>query len=193
MRDNKLHDRQSIRLQGYDYSRPGFYFITICVQNREHVFGDVINGKMVLNEFGQIAWDEWFNTGFIRDNVFLDAFVVMPNHIHGIIEIFDVDNPSIGVYRDTPLLRNRNIRNNSIYKTKFESPSNNIGAIIRGYKSVVTKQINQITQTPGTKLWQRNYYDHIIRNEESLLQIREYIKHNSRNWESDRFCKSQNG
>lgn len=186
MNHNKMYNRQSIRLKGYDYSRPGFYFITICTQNSTHIFGDVVDAKMVLNEFGKIAWNEWFNTECIRDNVLLDAFVVMPNHIHGIIEIFDVYNQSVGVFRDTPL-RDRTINDNAIYHAKFESPSNNLGAIVRGYKSAVTKRINQISQTPGTKIWQRNYYDHIIRNEQSLHQIREYIKYNPKNWKRDRF------
>lgn len=99
MRQNKLHDRQSMRLQGYDYSRPGFYFITICAQNMEHIFGDMITGKMQLNECGMVANNEWFKTECIRDNVQLDAFVVMPNHIHGIIEIID-KNPNVGANRD---------------------------------------------------------------------------------------------
>lgn len=189
MRLNKLHNRQSLRLQGYDYSSPGFYFITICAQNMEHIFGDVIGGKIRLNECGEIANNEWVKTESIRDNVRLDAFVVMPNHIHGIIEIL-VKNPNIGANRDSPL-RYKNGINNSFYKTKFESPSNNLGAIIRGYKSAVTKQINQVRQTHGQKLWQRNYYDHIIRNEESLFHIREYIKHNPMNWNKDRFYQNR--
>lgn len=138
-----------------------------------------------MNKFGVVASNEWFKTKLIRDNVRLDEFVVMPNHVHGIIEIID-KNPIVGANRDSPL-RNRTLINGTIYRTKFESPSNNLGAIIRGYKSAVTKQINLMRKTPGTKLWQRNYYDHIIRNEESLFHIREYIKNNPRNWNKDRF------
>ena len=131
---------------------------------------------MHLNEYGAVSHNEWFKTEFIRDNVRLDEFVVMPNHIHGIIEIIDKNQP-VGANRDSPL-RSRILINDTIYRAKFESPSNNLGAIIRGYKSSVTKQINQIRKTPGTKIWQRGYYDHIIRNEESLFHIRDYIKNN---------------
>ena len=140
---------------------------------------------MHLNKYRLVAHGDWFKTEPIRDNVNLDAIVVMPNHIHGIIEIID-KNPIVGANRDSPP-RNKIGINKSFYKSKFESPSNNIGAIIRGYKSSVTKQINLIRKTPGTKIWQRGYYDHIIRNEESLCHIREYIKNNPMNWNKDRF------
>lgn len=186
MNQNKLPNRQSIRLQGYDYSCPGFYFITFCTYRREHLFGEILNGKMILNRFGEVAYNEWIKTESIRDNVILDSFVVMPNHIHGIIEIIDVDNKSVGVNCNLPL-RDHTNNDHTIYRTKFESPSNNIGAIIRGYKSSVTKQINIIRKTPGTKIWHRNYYDHIIRDERSLFYIREYINNNPENWQKDGF------
>ncbi|MEP2447007.1 MAG: transposase [Balneola sp.] len=189
MKQKKLPNRRSMRLQGYDYSSPGFYFITICTNQKECLFGDVINGEMHMNECGVVAHNEWFKTELIRDNVRLDEFVVMPNHVHGIIEIID-KNPIVGANRDSPL-RNKIGINNSFYKSKFESPSNNIGAIIRGYKSSVTKQINLIRKTPGTKILQRGYYDHIIRNEESLFYIREYIKNNPKNWNKDRFYQNR--
>jgi len=189
MKQKKLPNRQSMRLQGYDYSSPGYYFITICTQNMQRIFGDVIDGKMHLNDFGVVVRNEWIKTEAIRDNINLDAFVIMPNHVHGIIEIID-KNPIVGANRDSPL-RNRIFINDSIYRAKFESPSNNLGAIIRGYKSAVTKQINQIRKTPGAKTWQRGYYDHIIRNEESLFHIREYIKCNPMNWNKDRFYQNR--
>ncbi|MEQ8947573.1 MAG: transposase [Balneola sp.] len=189
MKQKKLPNRQSMRLQGYDYSSPGFYFITMCTNRKEYVFGDVTNGKMHMNEYGVVAHHEWFKTELIRDNIRLDEFVVMPNHVHGIIEIID-KTPIVGANRDSPLPNKIGI-NNSFYKSKFESPSNNLGAIVRGYKSAVTKQINQIRKTPGTKIWQRGYYDHIIRNEESLFHIREYIKTNPMNWNKDRFYRNR--
>ncbi|MAB67186.1 MAG: hypothetical protein CL662_10115 [Bacteroidetes bacterium] len=188
MKQNTLPNRQSMRLQGYDYSTPGFYFITICTNQKECLFGNVVDGKMHLNEYGLFAHGDWFKTETIRNNVNLDAFVVMPNHVHGIIEIID-KNPIVGANRDSPL-RFRILNNDTIYRAKFESPSNNLGAIIRGYKSSVTKQINQIRKTPGAKIWQRGYYDHIIRNEESLFYIREYIKNNPMNWNKDRFYQN---
>lgn len=162
------YDRQSIRLKGYDYSRPGYYFVTICVKNRVPLFGQVTRDKMILNKYGKIAQDEWSRTGKLRINVEVDEFVIMPNHVHGIIVITDkIENKSA-------LIRN-----------KFYSPSNNLGAIIRGYKSTVTKQINAINGQPGDKIWQRNYYDYIIQNSSELNVIRKYIRLNPGNWDED--------
>ena len=91
-----IHNRQSIRFSGYDYSIPGAYFITICTHNRELLFGDIRNGKMELNEFGRIARDEWTKTGDIRPNIKLDEFVIMPNHVHGIFIIDDINDVRVG-------------------------------------------------------------------------------------------------
>ena len=117
----KKHNRRSTRLKGYDYSLPGLYFVTICTQNRVCLFGEVTDGNMILNRWGRIARDQWQKTETIRDNVALDAFVVMPNHVHGIIQN---DMP---LQNDTPL-RNRNPEQQS----EFRSPSRTLGAIIRG-------------------------------------------------------------
>lgn len=168
------HNRQSIRLKGYDYSQSGYYFVTICVADRYCLFGRIKDEQMVLNKYGQIAKKEWIRTEKLRNNVRLDDFVVMPNHVHGIIII--TDKNSRGVSRYAP--------NKS--KNKFRSPSKNLGAIVRGYKSTVTKQINELNNQPGDKVWQRNYYDHIIRNRNELDQIRKYIRENPRNWVNDK-------
>ena len=109
---------------------------------------------MVLNEFGKIAQDEWNRTSQVRENVMLDAYVIMPNHLHGIIM---VSRKNRGVWQYTPT-------------SGLRSPSQTIGAIIRGYKSAVTRRVNE--KTPGLPLWQRNYYEHIIRNEDDLNEIR---------------------
>lgn len=131
---------QSARLQGYDYANAGMYFITICTVNRKHYFGDIIDGKMQSNEIGKIAQTEWFKTLEIRPdmNLQLDAFVVMPNHIHGIITIGENEyNNGIGNGRDamhcvsTPTAPE--------YKNSFAPQSKNLASIIRGYKSSVTK------------------------------------------------------
>ncbi|MEQ9090551.1 MAG: transposase [Balneola sp.] len=181
MRQNKLHDRQSMRLQGYDYSRPGFYFITICAQNMEHIFGDIIGGKMQLNECGEIAWHYWNTIENRYPNTHVDEFIIMPNHVHGIIEIVN-ENPFVGAIHESPL---RTEINTELYRKNRRKML--IPKIIGWYKMNTAKQINQVRQTPGQKSWQRNYYDHIIRNEESLFHIREYIKHNPENWNKDRF------
>ena len=189
--NSQKHHRRSIRLQGYDYSQEGLYFITICCQDRAHLFGKVINEEMILNSYGEIAQKEWRNTSAIRDNVLLHEFVVMPNHFHSIIEIkFQKGNNEIG---------------------KFQSPSQTVGAIIRGYKIGTIKKIKdfilfserenistgelQFAPTAPTekikeldfKIWQRNYYEHIIRNEEAYERISDYIRDNPKRWNEDKF------
>ncbi len=173
VRREKKKQRRTIRLSGYDYSRPGEYFITICTQNRFCLFGEVVNGSMILNKYGQIAKNEWIKTAEIRDNVVLDVFIIMPNHVHGIIRIIN----KISIHDQNQ--QNKNESN------KFRSPSKTIGAIIRGYKSAVTTKINTVDRLPGRKIWQRNYYEHIIRNEQELKRIREYIIQNPMNWMDD--------
>ncbi|MEN9304209.1 MAG: hypothetical protein RL264_2638 [Bacteroidota bacterium] len=116
-----IHHRRSIRLKGYDYAQEGLYFITICVQNREHIFGEVVDGEMILNEFGQIAHNEWKNTANVRDNCIIHEFIIMPNHIHGIVEI----------------TFNKGCKESI---DKFQSPSQTIGSIVRGFKISVIKK-----------------------------------------------------
>ena len=179
MNNSRDHNRRSIRLKGYDYSSPGEYFITICTNNRECVFGDVINSKMVLNNLGEIARKEWLNTENIRDNVKLDVFVIMPNHMHA---IFRITHSVVGANGDSPLQqRHRIMDQNDKVTSSFKSPSKTVGAIVRGYKGAVTTRINRLYPTPREKIWQRNYYEHIIRDDESLYRIRNYIKNNPGN------------
>lgn len=182
------HHRRSIRLQGYDYSQAGLYFITICCEDRICRFGHVKNGTMVLNEYGQIAYDEWMKTPEIRPNVKLHEFVVMPNHIHGIIQLLDIGRGELHSPDDNKLHSPDD--NRGVCKTPLRGPSQTIGAIVRGYKSSVTKQINllRVFDTP-IKLWQRNYHDHIIRNEQSYHRISEYIKNNPVKWNDDKFYR----
>ena len=168
-----IHNRKSIRIQGYDYAQDGAYFVTICTYNRDCLFGE-INPEMVLNPFGIIVRDAWQNTSVIRPGILLDEFVIMPNHIHGIIII------RRGVSQYAPTMAPPYPPTPS-----FRSPSQTIGAIVRGFKSSTTKQINQIRGTPGLPVWQRNYHEHIIRNEEELHRIREYIITNAQNWVND--------
>ncbi|MEP9410249.1 MAG: transposase [Candidatus Brocadia sp.] len=170
----EIHHRHSIRLRDYDYSQSGAYFVTICSWNRKCLFGEIVNGNMLLNEFGQIVKNEWQHTGIIRLNVELDVFVIMPNHMHGILIIVDDNNNRRGVLQYAPTI-----------KSSFKSPSKTIGAIIRGFKSSTTKQINQFRNTPGIPVWQRNYYEHIIRNDKELTRTREYIINNPLQWQSD--------
>ncbi len=173
--DPEKHHRRSIRLPGYDYSQPGAYFITICTHNREYLFGDVADGKMILNEFGNVAQQCWLEIPQHFKHVKLDAYVIMPNHVHGIIFIVGSRHHNVGARHAVPL-----------QFEQFGKPvPGSIATIIRSYKSAVSKQINQIRQTPGMPVWQRNYYEHIIRNEMDLHRIRQYIMNNPKNWEMD--------
>lgn len=159
--------RRSIRLKGYDYSQVGAYFITVCAQNRECLFGSVVDGEMRLNGAGTIVADEWLKTTMIRDEIELDEWVVMPNHFHGIVWI------------------NHHRRGDWPVAPTGPQPRS-LGSLMAGFKSAVTKRINENRQTPGEKIWQRNYYEHIIRNESELNRIREYIVNNPLQWELDR-------
>ncbi len=163
--DPNKHHRRSIRLQGYDYSSAGAYFITICTENRKCLFGNIINEKMILNNIGYIVVDSllWLEKQY--KYVKLDEMVVMPNHIHAILFMVDCRGGS----QTAP--------------TEKRKP---LGRLIGAFKTVSTKRINEINKTSGIKLWQRNYYEHIIRNEIELKRIREYITNNPLKWEFDK-------
>ena len=174
--DPEKHHRRSIRLHGYDYSQPGWYFITICTRNRESLFGEIVNGKMILNDAGTIVRTEWVKTGKIRQNIKLDKFVIMPNHLHGIIKIVAMSDIHVGAHSNV----------SSRQTEQFgKSTQNTIPTIIKLFKSTTTKQINQMQNTPGLKLWQRNYYEHIIRDGHKMARIREYITNNPAQWATD--------
>jgi len=170
--DSYTHARHSFRVQGYDYTQQGMYFVTICTFQRECLLGVVENEKMVANQMGRIVEEEWLNTPILRSNVLLDTFVVMPNHFHGIIEITPADR---GKARRAPTVE------------RFGKPvSGSLATIIRSFKSATTKRINEIRDTLGQPCWQRNYYEHIIRSEEELTRARTYIIMNPLSWHLDR-------
>src|SRR5690349_19779420 len=158
----KIHHRRSIRLKGYDYTQPGAYFITFCTYQRRHIFGEVVNGEMILNDAGKIARQEWFKTAELRPYVKLyeDEFVIMPNHGHGIIWI------------DSDEARRRRASSESETAEQFGKPvKGSIPTIVRAYKSAVTYAINAVQNMHGAVLWQKNYYEHIIRNDRELNNI----------------------
>ncbi len=183
---NPNYHRHSIRLPGYDYSQPGAYFITICTHNRQCLFGEIVDGEIMMNEFGELVKTEWQKTGIIRPNIVIDAFVIMPNHLHGILII----NDDFCYCRDT-LQRvstiGRKINENNQIEQFGKPTKNSIPTIVRLFKSTTTKQINQIRQTPGIPVWQRNYYEHIIRDTDDLSRIRHYIADNPKNWNNDEY------
>lgn len=177
--DPKRHHRRSIRLPEYDYSQPGAYFVTLCAQDRACLFGEVVDGEMRLNDAGRIVREEWLRTAEIRPSVEMDAFVVMPNHVHGIIVI--VSGDSWGTLQRAPTLRR------APTVERFGKPtSNSIPTIVRLIKSATTTRINAMRDTPGAPLWQRNYYEHVIRDDDALHRIRDYIVNNPAQWALDR-------
>ena len=190
-----IHHRRSIRLQGYDYSQYGAYFVTLCTQNRECLFGEIVNGEMILNEYGKIVEQCWFNLPNYYNNIVLDAYIIMPNHFHGIIFINDtidtVDNIGaidIGAIPESPNVGA--IPVGAIHESPlWESPRQRrkmlLPKIIGRFKMNSAKQINQIRNTSGVPVWQRNYYEQIIRNEKSLEKIRNYIINNPLEWYYD--------
>jgi len=190
--DPEKHHRRSIRLPGYDYAQPGAYFVTICTKDRLCLFGEVVDGEMRLNNIGRVVKEGWFRSADIRQEVqlFPDEFVVMPNHVHGIIWIIN-DDDDVGATRRVAPTRWVAHRVGATRRVAPTDPprgpaSGSIGAIIGQFKSITTKRINALRDMPGAPVWQRNYYEHIIRDERSLHRIREYIATNSLRWHLDR-------
>ena len=200
------HHRHSIRLKDYDYSQAGAYFVTICSWQRECLFGGIVDGDMVLNDVGRVVADEWEKTPSIRSNVELDACAIMPNHFHGILFINDTVAPkTVGAHRRAPCWDRRDggcyIETETNIKTRahvgaittrahigapLRRQSGSIGSIVAGFKSATTKRINIIRANPGGPVWQKNYYERVIRDENELTRAREYIVNNPMQWELDK-------
>ena len=190
------HHRHSIRLQGYDYSQSGLYFITICCLDRICRFGKIEKSEMILNEYGQIAFEEWMKLTERFSNFELDVFQIMPNHIHGII-VLNV-GATLAVAQNAQNAQNAVAQNapngddiGGVVKTRAgASPAPTISDIVGAYKSLVANGCLKIhkskNETMG-KLWQRNYYEHIIRNDQSYQRISEYIINNPLKWKEDKF------
>ena len=160
--DPKIHHRRSIRLPGYDYAQAGAYYVTIVVHGRECILGEIVNGEMRLNQFGQIVQRAWFDLPKHYPHIQLGSFCIMPNHVHTVIII--VPGPTD---QSAPTERHA------------------LSEIVRAFKSFSARRINEIRKTPGIPVWQRNYYEHIIRNDEEHNRIHLYIEANSANWKDD--------
>ena len=151
--------------------------MTVCTQNKECLFGSIMNGQMLLNPCGEIVQEEWLRTATLRSNVELDEFVVMPNHFHGIIFIVD----GRGTARRAPTFVDI-----APVRERFGKPvRGSVPTILRSFKAAVTKRINESRSAPWTSVWQRNYYEHVIRNENELFEIRQYIQNNPMKWDLD--------
>ena len=168
-----MKNRQSIRLRQYDYSLPGAYFVTICVRNRECLFGKIANGIMLMNQYGTIVNNCWFDLPNHYKNIKLDYFVIMPNHIHGIIVI---KNPIVGARSSRPSwnwCQSEKGRDDLAPTSNGrKDPTPTLGKIVAFFKYQTTKQFNELQCIGMQKLWQRNYYEHIIRNKIELNKIR---------------------
>jgi putative transposase len=160
--------RKNLRLREYDYSRPGVYFITICTAKRHPLFGEIQAGQMICNDAGNAVTETWAALPQRFPSITLDAFVVMPNHVHGVL-VFN--NPGI----------------NQTAGAASGAPTTVVplGRVVRSLKSESTIRINSILKTSGFPVWQRNYYEHIVRTGKDLDEIRQYIHDNPLRWNSD--------
>ena len=188
-----IHHRRSIRLKGYDYSKSGLYFITICCQDRACLFGNIENGKMIWNDAGLMVENEWLKLTERFNNIQLHEYVVMPNHFHAILEI--VGATLLVAQNETVVQNYGNTQNGQpqgIAPTTGGVKNKTLGHIIGAFQSIVTVEyirgVKTLKWQPfNGKLWQRNYYEHIIRNEKSFNTISEYIINNPVKWKGDKF------
>ena len=205
MPTNIALNRQSIRVHEHDYTKSGAYFITICTQNRACLFGYIMNGEMRLNDAGQMIQSVWGNIACKLSHAEMDQFIIMPNHIHGIIKLHSDEISCRGEPCVRPFARTHNIvgehthnivgkhTHNIVGKHKvrpYGTKPNSIGRIIQAFKSITTHQyvlgVAQLGWTPFIqKCWQRNYWERIIRNDIELQAVRQYIKSNPAKWPND--------
>ena len=181
--------RRSIRLKDYDYADEGAYFVTLCTFHRECLFGEVAGGEIRLNAVGEVVHECWDAIPDHFLNVELDAFVVMPNHVHGIVVITGKcgRGDTVGARHALPLQgSNQPPHHEQITKQAFGKPvPRSLPTIVGSFKSAAARRINLLHDTPAASLWQRNYYERIIRDEKDLNRIREYIDCNPQMWETD--------
>ena len=169
--NERLVKRRSIRLKEYDYSQTGAYFLTICTHRRQCLLGAMVDGRVILSSIGKIVVEEWLRSAEVRKEIELDAFVIMPNHLHAIVAIHRGE---------------REIVSNCLESQRRAIKAKTIGSFVSGFKAAATVRANELRGTPGKSIWQRNYYEHVIRSEKELNQIREYIENNPLRWQIDR-------
>ena len=176
--------RRSLRLKDYDYSQPGGYFLTMVTFQREHLFGEIIEGTMQLNNAGEIVHEIWEKLSVRYPNINLDEMVIMPNHVHGIVFI---DDNLVATVHELPLRPNETPEEYRLRRRRMLIPK-----LVGYFKMNSAKAINQLLGSEGIPVWQRNYYDHIIRSEKELDRIRKYIYYNPQQWENDEYSGSEN-
>ena len=181
--DLRTYHRRSIRLKGYDYAADGCYFVTICVRGGGCVLGKVVDGEVVLSEYGRVAEESWLWLEEQYRFVTLDAYVIMPNHMHGIVVYGDLDGADGGGGADDGDYASN--WGGSRAAATEGNRRKTLGRLVGAYKTVTTKQINVFREAQGAPFWQRNFWEHIVRNERALLAIRDYIRTNPARWEAD--------
>ena len=183
-------NRSTTRLREFDYASSGAYFVTVCAAQKAHLFGAVSSGEVQCSEIGDVILEEWRASAQIRQELALDAFVIMPNHIHGIVWLLEENQAvlshasivsGVGATGRSPLRGN----------VAAGPAKKSLGAFVAGFKSAVTTRINKARATPSVPVWQRNYHDRIIRNDRELNAVREYIAFNPHNWSSDLEAQSE--
>ncbi len=200
--DPEKHHRRSIRLRGYNYSRAGAYFVTICVKNRECLFGEIQNGKVILNDFGKIIDYHWQKIPTHFENAALDEYIVMPNHFHAVLwlvgdggKMANPENAVTGItvvgakHSGQSIVTEHDDVAGNASPLRPRHPNGtkpgSLSAVIQNFTSITSRKINRIRKTPGKKLWQRNFHDHIIRNDRELFNICQYIIDNPLKWKID--------
>jgi len=178
--DSQKYHRRSMRLKGYDYSLPGAYFITLVTYHREYLFGEMVGGEMRLNRNGNIVERVWTNLPNHYPQITLEAFVVMPNHVHGIVIIHEGDDDYGRGGSET-----RPYEWGAIKRDRMMC--HGLPEIVRAFKSFSARRINQLQHMQGVAIWQRSFYDHIIRGDQDLQNIWEYIQTNPQKWQEDQF------
>ncbi len=176
--DRDRHHRQSIRLRGHNYASAGIYFITTCTHNRECLFGTVDEGSMKLTDFGKIISEEWQKSWKIRPEFQFHEWIVMPNHFHAIIQI-KIENSTESLA--TSIVQD----DRGILPIEKRMRPKSISSLMAGFKSSTTKRINQVRDTPQHPVWQRCFYDYIIRNEIAFQRVENYIRNNPIAWHQD--------
>ena len=171
--DPDRHHRRSVRLRGWDYGRPGAYFVTVCTAQRQHLFGEVVAAKMQLSACGRLVDVVWRRNVARMPHVDLDAFQVMPNHIHPILRIGDREEAESD-------------RATRPAGRSLGPASGELGAIVGNLKAVCTRRINRMLQLQGASVWQRSYWEHIIRDADEFARIRDYVLTNPAHWAEDR-------
>jgi len=179
--DPAVHHRRSIRLPEYDYTQAGAYYISICTYRRAWLFGDVVDGEMRLSRLGQVVAARWQAIPRTFRCARLDEWVVMPNHVHGILCLVDDETEPAGEVEVAAEVSQPCTGDDG--RPRGPAPGS-VGAIVGSFKSVATRRINRIRRSPGARLWLRGYWESIVCSERNLERVRAYIRNNPRRWTS---------